>query len=38
MYIQIQSIWVIYFFLLLLVGDTYGLQLAIKDVYELGHT
>jgi hypothetical protein len=36
MYRQIQSIRVICCSLFLLAGDTHGLQLATKDVYETG--
>jgi hypothetical protein len=36
MYKRIQFIRVIYYFLFLLVDNTYGLQLAIRDVYETG--
>jgi hypothetical protein len=45
MYKWIQSIWVIYCSLFLLIGDTHDLQLATENVYEVevhvfiyGHT
>jgi fumarate reductase subunit C len=36
MYRRIQSIWVIYCSLFLLAGDTHDVQLATRDVYEVG--
>jgi len=36
MYKWIQSIWVIYCSLFLMVSDTHSLKVTIKDVYETG--